>query len=101
MVACESSSSWNGTDLCFSFVGETLGVTSLEGEVRRGSLDGESLSRTSREGGVFFFVGELLSWPSILLGGSLQASASSCAGAVTFLQKMFTPSRLLHRMLLQ
>ena len=78
MVSCVSSSSWNGTDLCFSFVGETLGVTSLEGEVRKGSFDGESLSWTSLKD--FFwlpFVGELLSWASILLGGSLQASASS------------------------
>ena len=78
MVSCVSSSSWNGTDLCFSFGGETLGVTSLEGEVRKGSLGGESLSWTSLED--FFwlpFVGELLSWASILLGGSLQASASS------------------------
>ena len=75
-----SSSSWNGIDLCFSFVGETLGVTSLEGETRKGSFDGESLSLPSLEGGVFFwppFVGEHLSWVSILLGGSLQASASS------------------------
>ena len=80
MVSCVSSPSWNGTDLCFSFVGETLGVTSLEGELRKGSFDGESLSWTSREDGVFFwlpFDGELLSCASILLGGSLQASASS------------------------
>ena len=80
MVSCVLSSTWNGTDLGFSFVGETLGVTSLEGETRKGSFDGESLSWVSLEDAVFFwlpFVGEDLSWASILLAGSLQASASS------------------------
>ena len=78
MVSCVSPSFWNGTDLCFSFAVETFGVTSLEGEVRKGSFGGESLSWTSLED--FFwlpFVGEPLSWVSILLAGSLQANASS------------------------
>ena len=49
MVSCVLSLGWNGTGLGFSFVGESLGVTSLEGEDRRcqifafyiGEYDGE------------------------------------------------------------
>ena len=79
MVSCVLSLGWNGTGLGFSFVGESRGVTSLEGGVRRGSFDGESLSWTSLEDDPIFLplVGEDESWASILLGGSLHASASS------------------------